>query len=135
MPPRSKFYKTQWAWQSVKLSRLISIFTSKNVWKFLIKIQLTKSNQKIIRGVNPPCLMPTRVKTAFDETFFVNKKLSANKLNSWYLVIIKDNFIIWDEDNCALSFGSFYNLCKFCWKNVQLIQRKNWGEKIKKPNY
>ena len=35
---------------------------SKNVWKFLIKIHLTKSNPKIIRGVNPPCLMPIRVK-------------------------------------------------------------------------
>jgi hypothetical protein len=29
---------------------LISIFTSKNVWKFLMKIQLTKSNPKIMRG-------------------------------------------------------------------------------------
>ena len=52
-PPRNKFYKTQLAWQGVKLSRLISIFTSKNVWKFLIKIQLTKSDPKIIRGVRP----------------------------------------------------------------------------------
>ena len=38
-----------------------SIFTSKNVWRFLIKIQLTKSNPKFLRGVNPPCLMPIRV--------------------------------------------------------------------------
>jgi hypothetical protein len=30
---------------------------------FLIKIQLTKSNPKIIRGVNPPCLMPIRIKS------------------------------------------------------------------------
>ena len=50
-----KFFKTQWFWQGVKLSQLISIFTSKNVWKSLIKIQLTKSNPKIIRGVNQPC--------------------------------------------------------------------------------
>ena len=63
MPPRRKFYKTQWAWQGVKLSRLISIFTSNNVWKFLIKIQLTKSNPKIIREVNSPCLMLIRVNT------------------------------------------------------------------------
>ena len=40
---------SQWAWQVVTLSRLISIFTSKNVCKFLIKIQLTKSNSKFIR--------------------------------------------------------------------------------------
>ena len=48
--------------QCVKLSQFISIFTSKNIWKFLIKIQLTKSGPKIIRGVYPPCLMPIRVK-------------------------------------------------------------------------
>ena len=36
---RSKFYKTQWAWQRGKLTWLMSIFTSKKVWKFLIKIQ------------------------------------------------------------------------------------------------
>ena len=28
-PPRGIFYKTQWAWQGVKLTRLMSIFTSK----------------------------------------------------------------------------------------------------------
>ena len=49
-PPRGIFYKTQWAWQGVKLTRLMSIFTSKKVWKFLIQIQLTKSNPKITRG-------------------------------------------------------------------------------------
>ena len=48
-PPRSKFYKTQWAWQGVKLTELMSIFTSKKVWKFLIQVQLTKSNPKITR--------------------------------------------------------------------------------------
>ena len=62
-PPRSKFYKTQWAWQGVKLTQLMSIFTSKKVWKFLIKIHLTKSNPKITRGVKVPCLMPIRVKS------------------------------------------------------------------------
>ena len=65
-PPRSKFYKTQWAWQGVKLTRLMSIFTSKKVWKFLIQIQLTKSNPKITRGVKVPCLMPIRVKNGVD---------------------------------------------------------------------
>ena len=37
-PPRGIFYKTQCAWQGVKLTRLMSIFTSKKVWKCLIKI-------------------------------------------------------------------------------------------------
>ena len=61
VPPKSKFYKTQWAWQSVKLTRLMSIFTSKKGWKFFIQIQLTKSNPKITRGVKVTCLMPNRV--------------------------------------------------------------------------
>ena len=34
--------KTQWAWQGVKLTWLMSIFTSKEVWKFLKKNQLPK---------------------------------------------------------------------------------------------
>jgi hypothetical protein len=63
-PHRSKFYKTQWAWQSVKLTRLMSIFTSKNIWKYLIQIELTKSNPKITRGVKVPCLMPIRVNSS-----------------------------------------------------------------------
>ena len=32
--------------------------------EIFIKIQLTKSNPKIIREVNPSCLMPIRVKGA-----------------------------------------------------------------------
>ena len=61
-PTSSKFYNTQWAWRGVKLTQLMSIFTSIKVWKYLIKIQLTKSNPKITRGVKVPCLMPIRVK-------------------------------------------------------------------------
>ena len=49
-PTRSKFYETQWAWQGVKWIQLMSIFTSKKIWKFLIQIQLTESNPKITRG-------------------------------------------------------------------------------------
>ena len=52
-PPRSKFYKTQWAWQACQIS---------SIWKFLIQIHLTNSNPKITRGVKVPCLMPIRVK-------------------------------------------------------------------------
>ena len=46
-PPRGTFNKTQWAMWGVKLIWSIWIFTSKQVWKSLIKIQLTKSNLKI----------------------------------------------------------------------------------------
>ena len=38
------------AWQGVKVTGLMSIFTSKRVWKFLIQIQVTKSDPKITRG-------------------------------------------------------------------------------------
>ena len=53
-PPRRVFYKTQWAWQSVKITRLMSIFTSKIVWKFLIKILLTNSDPKSRGGGKYP---------------------------------------------------------------------------------
>jgi hypothetical protein len=49
-PPRGTFYKTQGAWQGVKLTQLMSIFTAKKLWKFLIKIWLTKSDPKRKRG-------------------------------------------------------------------------------------
>ena len=53
--PRIIFYKTQWAWQCIKLTWLMSDFTYKKVWKFLIKIQLTKSDPKRMRnGKCPP---------------------------------------------------------------------------------
>ena len=54
------FYKTQWAWQSIKLTRLTSIFNSKKVWKFMIITQLIKSDPKNIRGWKVPSLMPIR---------------------------------------------------------------------------
>ena len=49
-PSRGIFYKSRWVWQGLKLTRLMSIFTSKKVWKFLIKIQLTKSDPKRTRS-------------------------------------------------------------------------------------
>ena len=47
---RGNFYKTQWAGQGAKITRLMSIFTSKKVGKFLKKNQLTKSDPKRTRG-------------------------------------------------------------------------------------
>ena len=84
-PPRSKFYKTQWAWQGVKLSRLISIFTSRNVCKILIKIQLTKSKPKIMRGVCPPCLMPIRVHNSKENNQYFFSAISKELfLRIWF---------------------------------------------------
>ena len=47
----------------LKLTQLMSIFTSKNFWKFVIKNQLTKSGPKRIGGWKVPSLMPIRVNT------------------------------------------------------------------------
>jgi hypothetical protein len=58
---------------------LISIFTSENVGKFL-----TKSNP-IIRGVNPPCLMPIRVKdylSGFESLVKQQRYLQAGSVTS-----------------------------------------------------
>ena len=63
--PRSIFYKTEWAWQGIKLTRLMSIFTSEKVLKLLIKNQLTKSHPKRTRAWKVPCLLPIRVKCPF----------------------------------------------------------------------
>ena len=72
VPPRGIFNKTWWAWQGVKLNRLMSIFTSKKV---SIKILKKISWQNLIRKV--PSLMPIRVNgvqriynSAWNYTFF-----------------------------------------------------------------
>ena len=63
VPPKDIFYKTQWACQGVKLTLLKSIFTSKKVWNFFVKIKLTKSDAKRT-GSGVPSLMPIRVNQA-----------------------------------------------------------------------
>ena len=45
-PSRGIFYKTQWALQGIKLTRLMSIFTSKKSLEIFDKNQLTKSDLK-----------------------------------------------------------------------------------------
>ena len=55
-------------------TQLMSIFTSKTVWKFLIKTQLSKSDPNKTRGWKVPCLMPIRVKTTIPpgkDTFYL----------------------------------------------------------------
>ena len=66
-PPRGISNKTQLACQGVKLTQLMSIFTSKKVWTFLIKIQLTKCDPKRTRGRKVPSLVPIRVNTKYLE--------------------------------------------------------------------
>ena len=58
VPSRSISYKTQWPWQGVKFTRLMSIFTSKKVWNFWWKfswqnlIQKVKGNKSILPHAN-----------------------------------------------------------------------------------
>ena len=55
----------------VSISLAICNFSPpQKVWKFLIQIQVAKSNPKITCGVKVPCLMQVRVKFAF--LFFTN---------------------------------------------------------------
>ena len=61
----------------------MSIFNSKKVWKFLIQIQLTKSNPKITRGVKVPCLMQIRVKRTLMKLHFIWSQYVDNR--SWFL--------------------------------------------------
>ena len=61
--------------QGIKLTRLMSIFTYKKVWKFFIKIQLTKSDPKRTRGWKVPCLMP--IKSIFYKLFSANFKTGS----------------------------------------------------------
>ena len=58
VPPRGMFYKTWWAWQGIKSTWLMSIFTNKKVSNFLIKL----SCQNLIQKRQVPSLMPIMVK-------------------------------------------------------------------------
>ena len=57
-PPRGNFYKTQLAGLNVKITRLMSILTSKKIWKNLKKKSADKiwsHKDKGIKNVPPPC--------------------------------------------------------------------------------
>ena len=93
------------------------IFTSKQVWKFWIKIQLTKSNPKIIREVNPPCLMPIRVKLMnnncpwrcpFKRHLKLWTALQVLVLNCWW----QNNFVISFFQQLLWKLQYFYWLLK-----------------------
>ena len=46
VPPRSRSYKTQWAWLGVKSTQLMSIFTSKNVFDTNSAYKIQSQNYK-----------------------------------------------------------------------------------------
>ena len=97
-PPMSKFYKTQWAWQGVKLIRLISIF-------HLQKSQLT--NPKITRGVKVPCLTPIRVNQS--DGFFLTLMSSIGCWIPWAKYMLLD----WSLVNSSGIIYLFFKLWKW----------------------
>ena len=60
MPPKVIFYKTEWAWQSVKITVLMSIFASKSFEIFDENSADEFWSKKT--GWKVPSLMPIRVK-------------------------------------------------------------------------
>ena len=65
-PPRGIFYKTQWAWQDVKLTQLMSIFTSKKVQNFFDKKSAGQNMIQNSQGDKSFPLMPIRVNIGLD---------------------------------------------------------------------
>ena len=62
--------------------------------KFLIKIQLTKSNPRIIREVNLPCLMPIRVNphAEISDKEFTSIKLMHTKISKVHAKPMHNNY-------------------------------------------
>jgi hypothetical protein len=56
---------TQWAWKGVKLTKLMSIFSSKKVLEIFDKNSAGKTWSKKNNGWKVPSLMPIKVKGAF----------------------------------------------------------------------
>jgi hypothetical protein len=65
------------------------IFTSKEVWKFLIRIQLKKFDPKRTRGWKVPCLMPIRV--SWHENSLILVVLGLHKSKNKTLIPKCDN--------------------------------------------
>ena len=87
-PPRRIFYKTQWTWQGVKLTWLMSIFTSKKVWKFLIEIQLTKIWSKNDKEIKVSPLVPINQVSTQVINFANNCHIIYKFHESWILMTL-----------------------------------------------
>ena len=87
MAPKSKFYKTQWAWQGVKLTGLMSIFTSKKSWKIFDKNWGDKIQSQNSRGVKVSCLIPIGVNAVRSPLYtydYPEPLLDFQIWGSWY---------------------------------------------------
>ena len=100
--PRNNFNKTRWwawHWQGVKLTRLMSIFSSKKVWSFLIKNQLTKSIKSAKKDkeikVPPPlsCQLRLRYLKTFKKEYFPLRLFLCIKWISFFKLHLHSNHL------------------------------------------
>ena len=111
-------YKTQWAWQGVKLTQLMSIFTSKKVWKFLIKIQLTKSDPKSTRRQKYPPSCQLGLSMYYIHSMFNTEKRTVE----WGLLDKHANFVFWDNfPSVDKHKGQTWKAQGFCVLNPYLV--------------
>ena len=104
----------------------MSIYTSKKVWKFLIQIQLTKSNPKIASEVKVPCLMPIRVKGLLfsclsswfwskDAQFQNEKKSRITVLGNINVTLVPTHRACFHRHNfCILGLASIRKTLEVC---------------------
>ena len=59
---KGNFFKTQWAWQDIKSTWLISIFTCKKVLVIFDKDSADKIQSKMDKEIKVPSYMPISVK-------------------------------------------------------------------------
>ena len=81
----------------------MSIFTSKKVWKFLVKIQLTKPDPKRTGGWKVPCLVPIRVKRA------KNQFTIPHYLSLLWIFSIVCNVIVHHNNYILIGYSVFMN--------------------------
>ena len=109
----------------------MSIYISKKVWKFLIKIQLTKSDFKNDRGWKVPCLMPIRVKIVQGQI-----QLSLDCLTTWLcnpnnLILIQNTSVSSQVSSvvCRRAMTKIPFLWKLCYGlclNTLLLNWTKW---------
>ena len=132
LAPRCIFYKTQWAWQDVKLTWLISIFTSKIFLKFLMKIQLTKSDPKRKEKKSPSGQLGLSFPIIFSgQNVDENKKSAPNiedfaKIATWNLT---NAIALWDCSSaiCSWRCKSFSSLGLLAKKSPR-TKKAHWNK-------
>ena len=104
------FCNTQWVCQGVELSQLMPIFTSKKVWKFLVKNQLKKSDPKNDRVWKVPIRINRTSKGNLENTMDRTSSGWSKVLIVWYrpmlfsvlLILMHSNFSRWQYEGSTI---------------------------------